>query len=149
MLLVPLILYFNWKVFTPLINPSLPNPFRPLIFISHEAPESTPDSPKYNKGPLDFLFVAYYVIFFSFVRQVITVNVFHRVGRYFGLRKPAKLDRVGEQGYAIIYFGIMGAWGVVCFASYIFIFTVAEPMVSAYHVAITHLVVSNRTFLAA
>ena len=24
------------------------------------------------------------------------------------------MDRFGEQGYALIYFAVMGAWGVVC-----------------------------------
>ena len=35
------------------------------------------------------------------------------MARYFGLKKEAKLERFGEQGYAVVYFGIMGAWGYV------------------------------------
>lgn len=113
LLLIPFVLYVNWELLAPFIAPDLPNPFESLIFISHYIPTSSPDDPRYAKGYLDLLFVAYYIIFFSFVRQTITVTIFRSLGKYFGIKKRAKLDRYGEQGYALVYFGVMGAWGVV------------------------------------
>lgn len=76
-------------------------------------PSSDPGDPRYERGYGDFAFIAYNVIFFSFVRQVITVNVSRRVGRYFGITREGKLDRFGEQGYAFVYFLFFGAWGLV------------------------------------
>lgn len=31
----------------------------------------------------------------------------------FGIRKEAKLDRFGEQAYAVVYFGFTSLWGIV------------------------------------
>ncbi|KII90806.1 hypothetical protein PLICRDRAFT_90560 [Plicaturopsis crispa FD-325 SS-3] len=112
LLLVPIVLFLNWEVLAPHIAPGLPNPFRPLLFISHHIPTSSPDDPRYQKGPLDFVFLAYYIVVFSFLRQSITLNICGPIARYFGLKRQAKLDRFGEQGYALVYFAFMGAWGV-------------------------------------
>ncbi|KAI9448029.1 longevity assurance proteins LAG1/LAC1 [Lactarius indigo] len=72
-----------------------PSPFAPLLFVSYQTPSPTNDitDPRYRKGWLDLVFLAYNVVFFSFVRQ-------------------RKLARFGEQGYAILYFSFFGAWGV-------------------------------------
>ena len=35
------------------------------------------------------------------------------LSRWWGFRKAHKLDRLGEQGYAILYWGTMGVWGMV------------------------------------
>ncbi|KAH9999882.1 hypothetical protein BJV77DRAFT_975187 [Russula vinacea] len=66
-------------------------PFAPLLFISYPTPSPTDDStdPRYRKGWLDLVFIAYYVVFFSL-----------------------SLARFGEQGYAIFYFSFFGAWGL-------------------------------------
>ncbi|KIM90890.1 hypothetical protein PILCRDRAFT_811387 [Piloderma croceum F 1598] len=111
LLLIPVVLYINWEILAPYIAKDLPNPFAPLIFISHYIPTSSPDNPRYAKGYLDLLFLAYYIIFFSFARQTITISVCRPLARYFGLNKQTKIDRYGEQGYAMVYFGVMGAWG--------------------------------------
>ncbi|KZP07310.1 LAG1-domain-containing protein [Athelia psychrophila] len=112
LLLIPVVLYVSWELLAPYIAQDLPNPFAPLMFISHHIPTSPTSDPRYAKGYLDLLFLAYYVIFFSFVRQIVTVTIFRRIGKYFGLRKRAKLDRYGEQGYAMVYFGVMSLWGI-------------------------------------
>ncbi|KAJ6586738.1 TLC domain-containing protein [Mycena sp. CBHHK59/15] len=127
LLLIPLVLYANWELLTPhlehILEPlapalapylppgPLPNPFAPFFLISHRIPTSDPDDPRYAKGYCDLLFLAYNIVFFSCFRQLVTVTVFRRIAKYFGIKKEAKLDRFGEQGYALVYFGIFGAWG--------------------------------------
>jgi len=111
MLLIPVVLYLNWELLAPYVAKGIPNPFAPLLFISHPVESSTPDDPRYQKGYLDLVFLAYYVIFWSFVRQFVTLYACLPIARYFGIKKEAKLDRFGEQGYSFVYWGIMGAWG--------------------------------------
>ncbi|KAJ7764969.1 longevity assurance proteins LAG1 LAC1 [Mycena maculata] len=127
LLLIPLVLYLNWELFTPqletileplapLIGPYLPNghlsnPFGPIFLITHLVPTSDPDDPRYAKGWCDLLFIAYNIVFFSCFRQLVTVTLFRRIAKYFRIKKEAKLDRFGEQGYAVVYFAIFGAWG--------------------------------------
>ncbi|KAJ7026854.1 longevity assurance proteins LAG1/LAC1 [Mycena alexandri] len=114
-LLVPIVLFFNWEFLLPHILDALDvavppeNPFAPCFFLSHRVPGP---KPRYAAGRADITFVAYHVVVFSLVRQVITVNVARRVGRFFGLTRTAKLERFGEQGYAFVYFLVFGAWGV-------------------------------------
>ncbi|KAH0839876.1 longevity assurance proteins LAG1/LAC1 [Lanmaoa asiatica] len=110
-LLIPLVLYINWEVLAPFVAQDSPNPFGPLLFISYRIPSSPDSDVRYRKGYLDLVFVAYYIVFFSFVRQIITINICHSIARYFGIKRLAKLDRFGEQGYAFVYFAVMGAWG--------------------------------------
>ncbi|KAJ3799101.1 longevity assurance proteins LAG1 LAC1 [Lentinula aff. detonsa] len=120
-LLVPLVLYVDWQLvsyivvrFIPQGNtyfPSdLPNPFAQFFLLSYHIPSSSDDDPRYQKGWSDLLFIAYYVVFWSLIRQSLSIYVFEPIARYFGIRKE-KLDRFAEQGYAMAYFGIMGAWG--------------------------------------
>lgn len=114
-LLVPVFLHLNWVFFTPLIlSHPPPSPFAPLLFISYPTPSPTDDStdPRYRKGWLDLAFLAYYVVFFSFVRQSILFRLCYPAARYFGIRQRDKLARFGEQGYALLYFSFFGAWGL-------------------------------------
>ncbi|KAF5344131.1 hypothetical protein D9758_008861 [Tetrapyrgos nigripes] len=108
-LLVPLVLCVNWQLLP--WSKEMANPFASFFLLSHPILDSPPDDPRYAKGYYDLLFIAYHVVFFSLVRQVITFSLCRPVARYFGIRKEGKLDRFGEQGYAFIYFSIMGAWG--------------------------------------
>ncbi len=112
-LLLVVVLWANWEILAPYVSKDLPNPFTPLLFISHYIPSSSPDDPRYQKGYLDLVFVAYHIVLWSFVRQSITIYICRPIARYFGIKKAAKLDRFGEQAYAVIYFAVMGAWGVV------------------------------------
>jgi len=111
LLLLPIILYVNWEVVSPYIDPGIPNPFRSLFLLSGRVPSSTADKPVYAKTYEDLLFIAYYVVFFSLLRQLIAVKAGRRIACYFGIKREAKLDRFGEQGYALIYFMVFGAWG--------------------------------------
>ncbi|KAH9951612.1 longevity assurance proteins LAG1 LAC1 [Amylocystis lapponica] len=111
-LLIPVVLWANWELLAPYVAPGLRNPFSPLLFISYYVSSSSPGDPRYAKGWLDLAFIAYYVIVFSFIRQVVTLHICRPVAQYFGIRKEAKLARFGEQGYALVYFAFMGAWGI-------------------------------------
>jgi len=115
LVLLPIFLHINWIIFTPLILSHLPpSPFSPLLFISYPTPSPTDDSsdPRYRKGWLDLVFLAYHIVFFSFVRQIVIHRIFYPIAQWFGIRKREKLARFGEQGYAIVYFGFFGAWGL-------------------------------------
>ncbi|KAJ3937291.1 MAG: longevity assurance proteins LAG1 LAC1 [Lentinula lateritia] len=120
-LLVPIILYANWEFVYPILAQSIPrgntylssdipNPFAQFFLLSHPVPSLDEENLRYQKGWSDLLFIAYYVVFWSFIRQSLSFYVFQPMARYFGIRKH-KLDRFAEQGYAMLYFGIMGAWG--------------------------------------
>ncbi|KIY74030.1 longevity assurance proteins LAG1/LAC1 [Cylindrobasidium torrendii FP15055 ss-10] len=124
--IVPVVLFVLWELLAPdnlnaavseYLGPypdarTAGNPFRIFFLLSNFVPTSKPDDPRYQKGYSDLVFIAYYIFFWSMVRQLITINLCHPLARRYGLRKEAKLDRFGEQGYAMIYFFIMGFWGV-------------------------------------
>ena len=90
------------------------NPFAPFLFVQHRVPGSPDSDPRYQKGVLDFVLIAYYIVFWSLCRILIAGRLFTRIGRFYGLKKEGKLDRVGEQGYAIVYYTASGLWGLVC-----------------------------------
>lgn len=112
MLLVPIILWANWELLAPYVAKDLPNPFAPLLFISHPTP-SPADDPRYRKGWLDLVFVAYYIVVWSFFRQAITIHFFQPIAKWFGIKKSSKLVRFGEQGHAMTYFAVTSCWGLV------------------------------------
>ncbi|KIM68795.1 hypothetical protein SCLCIDRAFT_13535 [Scleroderma citrinum Foug A] len=111
MLVVPIILFLNWELLGHFVAPNLPNPFGPLLFISYPITSKSGEA-RYAKGYLDLAFIAYYIIFFSFLRQVVTIRLCQRIARYFKIKRRSQLDRFGEQAYALAYFAIMGSWGV-------------------------------------
>ncbi|KAF8621577.1 hypothetical protein AX15_007603 [Amanita polypyramis BW_CC] len=111
LLLVPVVLHTNWLFLAPVVSPGAPNPFAPFFLLSGLVPSSSPSDPRYAKSYLDLLFIAYYVVFWSLVRQWLTINVSRPVARYLRIRKETKIDRFGEQTYALLYFFVFGAWG--------------------------------------
>ena len=108
-MLVPIVLYCVAKV----ARPNEPNLFESMLFISHKIPDSPKDDPRYAKGPMDLVFVAYHIIVFSFVRQFTLFNLIHPMALRLGIKRGQKLDRFGEQAYAVLYYGTMGFWGMV------------------------------------
>ncbi|PBL02421.1 longevity assurance proteins LAG1/LAC1 [Armillaria gallica] len=128
LLIVPVVLYVNWEVLAPWLGKSLEpilypilgpypnaqsaNPFGVFFLLSHYIPTSTLDDPRYQKGWFDLAFIAYHIVFWSMVRQFVTINICRPIAKYYGIRKEGKLDRFGEQGYAVFYFFIMGCWGL-------------------------------------
>lgn len=108
-----MLLWAAWEVLAPFLAPNLTNPFAPLLFVSHLVPTSSQEDPRYQKGYLDLVFVLFYIVVWSFVRQAITIWGFKPLARWYGIRKEGKLDRFGEQGYAVVYFAFTGLWGLV------------------------------------
>ncbi|KAJ7454556.1 longevity assurance proteins LAG1/LAC1 [Mycena galericulata] len=123
LLLLPVLLFLNWELLAPPLRHSLgfpsalpaENPFAPFFLLSHrvaESDSSDSDSARYTHGPSDLPFLLYHIFLFSFLRQIITLTLGPRVGRFFGITRRGKLERFGEQAYAFVYFGVFGAWGV-------------------------------------
>lgn len=88
------------------------NPFRPMLFISYPVETSVADDQRYAKGWLDILFIAYHIIVFSFIRQFTIFKIIFPIARRLGIKRRAKLDRFGEQAYSMLYYGVMGFWGI-------------------------------------
>ena len=107
-MIIPIILYGVLEV----LNVQ-PNPIEPMLFISYLVPTSSPDDPRYAKGWLDISFILYHIIVFSFIRQFTLFKIIFPIARKLGIRKQGKLDRFGEQAYAVLYYGAMGLWGAV------------------------------------
>jgi hypothetical protein len=121
-----LALYFGWEV----LLPDRTNPFGPFVKISYPMPLTPEDrahapaaearplakimgDQRYGKGPLDLCFLAFYVVVFSFIRQSSTEYFWRRLARKLGIRGEKKMLRFMEQGYALEYFSVFGALGVV------------------------------------
>jgi len=108
-LVVPVVLYVVWD----LLSLSGDNPFRPFFLISGKVSASTQEDPRYQKTWWDLLFVSYYVVVFALVREGINIVVARPAAKYFGVRRPSKVQRFAEQTYALIYFSFFGTWGYV------------------------------------
>ncbi|KAK7205988.1 hypothetical protein BZA70DRAFT_149939 [Myxozyma melibiosi] len=84
-----------------------------MIFASYKLePEYEGGPPMYGKGRNDFLFVAYYTVVLSFIREFTMQQVLEPLARWNGLKKEAKVKRFMEQTYFILYDGVMGPWGL-------------------------------------
>ncbi|TIA68397.1 hypothetical protein E3P91_04089 [Wallemia ichthyophaga] len=111
MIVITLVAWLNWRVFTP----DAPNPLTPLLFLSNPVPRHADDplsTTRYAKSYYDILFVLFYVIVFSFLRQFITLYILHPFAVKIGT-KPAKIPRFLEQAYTFLYFlsaGSIGVW---------------------------------------
>jgi len=108
-MVIPILLYFNQIMLIEfgLLGPFNYNPFKAMLLPSYRL-----ENGKYKKGWLDLVFIAYHIIFWSFVRQFVTLHILRPLARKLGIR-GSKIMRFTEQGYAIFYFGIMGIAGIV------------------------------------
>lgn len=109
-LAVPILLWINWHF----LLSDRPNPFSHVLLISGRIPGTPDDDPRYQKTYWDLLFVAFYVVVFSFIRQSITLYMLRPFARWWGIRSEGKLDRFAEQGYAVFYFGFFATLGIQC-----------------------------------
>ncbi|KJA30181.1 hypothetical protein HYPSUDRAFT_32286 [Hypholoma sublateritium FD-334 SS-4] len=110
LLLLPLLLWVNWMLVAPYLNPGVGNPFSVFIISGH-IPTSSPSDPLYRKTWWDLPFIAYYIVVFSFIRESLSSKVSRPLAKYFGIRNENKIDRFAEQMYALVYFTVFGAWG--------------------------------------
>ena len=103
-----MLLYTIWEFLAHYIAKGSLNPFAPLLFISHRVTDPPADEIRYQKGYMDLAFVAYYIILWSFVRQSVMIYIARPAALWFGIRKEAKINRFGEQTYALLYWGLNG-----------------------------------------
>ncbi|KAJ7822836.1 hypothetical protein B0H13DRAFT_2447095, partial [Mycena leptocephala] len=115
----------------PLLRPYLPLPlqhienhFTPFFLLSHPAPGSERLSAAvvrldlvgttqlYLEGPGDLTLLAYSVVLFPFLWLVLSHSLFTMLARRWGIKRARKAARFGEQGYAAMYFLVVGIWWV-------------------------------------
>lgn len=68
---------------------------------------------RYAKGLKDLLFLAFYVLVFSFIRQAALYYIIKPIAIRVGIRGERKLERFMEQGYAFMYWSTSSAVGLV------------------------------------
>ncbi|PPQ93570.1 hypothetical protein CVT25_005562 [Psilocybe cyanescens] len=112
LLLGPVVLFLSWELLSYYeVHTGFPNPFGNIFLLTGYIPTSAPDDPRYRKTLWDLAFLAYYVVFFSFVREYLALKVGRPAAKYFRLKRESKVDRFAEQTYAFFYFMVFGAWG--------------------------------------
>ena len=86
-----------------------------MLWISYALPLQPEDHgcQRYGKGPKDLLFLAFYIIVFSLVRQSIVLYVVRPLAIKGGIRGERKLERFTEQGYALFYWSSSSIIGLV------------------------------------
>ncbi|KAA1092402.1 Ceramide synthase 6 [Puccinia graminis f. sp. tritici] len=93
------------------------NPLTSFVLISYRLPLQADESyHRYGKGTKDFLFLAFYIIVFSCIRQTVTEYLIRPYARYLAL-KGTKQDRFVDQGYAVFYWGSATLIGMRVMAS--------------------------------
>ena len=108
-------------IYGPAPSYSLDNPVTTALrdfFLSTHA-KLFPNEPKllrYGKGWLDVCFMGFYIIVFSFLRQVITGHIFKPLAARWNLKTENKCVRFAEQGYALTYWGVMSIFGLYVMA---------------------------------
>lgn len=106
-----------------LVNPTPSNPLRSVIFLSYPLDPSDPlipiharlepNIPKYyGKGPLDFVFVAFYTVVLSFSREFLMQRVIRPIALWNNIRSRVKQNRFMEQAYTAMYFAVFGPFGL-------------------------------------
>eukprot|EP01117_Protostelium_nocturnum_P009698 TRINITY_DN3466_c0_g2_i1.p1 TRINITY_DN3466_c0_g2~~TRINITY_DN3466_c0_g2_i1.p1 ORF type:complete len:380 (-),score=108.39 TRINITY_DN3466_c0_g2_i1:34-1173(-) len=95
--------------------PSSLNPFEPFLFISHKHGIDEKGEDIYGKGWKDLLFVGYYILVFTWVRDVVMRVFLRKFGIYVsGIIYENKLKRFEEQGYSFLYYLTSSAFGLYC-----------------------------------
>ncbi|GAA5853510.1 hypothetical protein JCM8547_002488 [Rhodosporidiobolus lusitaniae] len=90
------------------------NPITPFLFISHPLPLEPADNgeQRYGKGPRDFVFLLFYIVVFSFLREAVTEYLVRPLARNLGLKSESKIVRFTEQGYAFVYLSASATFGL-------------------------------------
>jgi len=114
------------------INPTTSNPLHRAMFLSYPLPSDHPFIPYdglealpwpldvnfltsptyYGKGPLDFAFVAFYIVVLTFTREFLMQRLIRPMAISYGIRSRAKQNRFMEQVYTAMYFAIFGPYGL-------------------------------------
>lgn len=73
---------------------------------------NVPGTDMYGKGVKDYAFVAFHIIFFSFLREFCMQVALKPLAYHLGLRTSHKVNRFLEQMYSLIYYGTTGPIGL-------------------------------------
>lgn len=87
------------------------NPFHQFMRLSYVVP-GTSNPVQYGKGWKDFSFVGFHMIFFTFFREFCMQVIVKPIARAYGFTKKNKVNRFMEQSYSMIYYGLMGPFGL-------------------------------------
>ncbi|EIW67325.1 hypothetical protein M231_02532 [Tremella mesenterica] len=107
MMIMP-VLYLNHLALVHLgiLSPETPNPFAACLFLSGKTANG-----KYTKAWGDWAFVLWHTVWWSLVRQSMTLYVLRPLAYWFKIKR-SKIMRFTEQGYALFYFGILSGCGI-------------------------------------
>lgn len=86
--------------------------FHSLIRAMIEVSYPIEGTDQYGKGINDFYFVGFYALLFTFTREFLMCCVLRPFAHYCGFQKEGRVRRVMEQFYSLIYYGILGPFGL-------------------------------------
>lgn len=92
-----------------LCDPRESNVVRRLLFLSYQQFNPTD---KYGKGPWDIAFVLFYTLVLSFFREFVMQELLLPMSLRLGIRSKRVQARFMEQMYTVLYFGVMGPFGL-------------------------------------
>lgn len=96
-----------------LANPGPQNPISHALFLSYPTGvDPATGYTMYGKGGYDFVFIAFYVVFFTFTRELLMQRVVRPLAIQAGIKTRAKQSRFMEQGYSAIYFAVSSPLGL-------------------------------------
>lgn len=104
--LILLVVVFGAYILSGNRTPS--NPLHMFVSISYQIG----DTNMYGKGVKDLCFVLFYMIFFTFLREFLMEILLRPLAMKLGVKKQHKINRIMEQAYSIIYYGISGPFGL-------------------------------------
>ncbi|KAJ7717343.1 hypothetical protein B0H16DRAFT_440197 [Mycena metata] len=96
----------------PPLPPRAPSPARRALLLRNNHPFHAHPAALHQR-PARHPLLLWTIVLCSYLRLVFTQEVFPRVARWWGIKREGKMARLGEQGCAVVYFAVVGLWGVV------------------------------------
>lgn len=108
LMLIMVALYWNHEALKAfgILGKDTPNPFRYFLYLQGQQP-----SGKYKKEWADIVFVFWHTVWWSFIRQAITIHVLRPLAKRLRVKK-GKWMRFTEQGYTVFYMGVLSTCGI-------------------------------------
>lgn len=88
------------------------NFMRPFFELSYKTIDPTTGEAMYGKGKKDFLFVAMFIVFFTFFREFCMQILLRPLAIKLGIARQSKISRFMEQTYSIVYYSMSGPFGL-------------------------------------
>ncbi len=88
------------------------NPLHMFVAISYKTDEIDENGYfMYDKGPKDFAFVLFYMIFFTFFREFVMSVMVRPLAGILHITRKGKVKRFMEQFYSLVYYGLSSPFG--------------------------------------